>query len=333
MTALLALAALGSLHLPRTELPPWSHAPAAQPALSSPLERGVVTLFDDSLGDPTPAGITEGPDGALWFTDPGNDVIGRITIDGRLTEFPVGAEVSTGITTGPDGALWFTLEQSEGGIGQITTSGAVTLFNDSGGSFPQEITVGPDGALWFTESNGLVGRMTTGGKVRHYTVGAQNAMLTGIVGGPDGALWLTQFIVGSHDSNQVIRLTTHGKTTTYTVGSGPDHICVGPDGALWFTEAGARAIGRLSTNGRFSTFSVKSAIVQPAGIAAGPDGALWFTDFGGKGIGRLTTSGHLSVFPVPGSVPTLNGIAAGPHGAMWFASEMFPSAIGRITTR
>ena len=78
---------------------------------------------------------------------------------------------------------------------------------------------------------------------------------------------------------------------------------------------------------------VDGTFVQPAGIATGPDGALWFTDFGGKGIGRLTTTGHLNLYAVPGSFPTLDGITVGPHGAMWFTSEMFPTAVGRVTTR
>jgi len=168
---------------------------AAPPAALS--KRGVVSVFPDLYGDPIPAGITAGPDGALWFTDTGNDVIGRITTAGSFTlEKPAGAELSNGIVTGPDKNLWFTLEEEYGGIGRITPDGVVTLFDDPGGAYPQGITVGPDGALWFAESNGTVGRMTTKGKVKHFTVAPSNAELEGIVTGPDGNLWVTQFVVG-----------------------------------------------------------------------------------------------------------------------------------------
>lgn len=291
-----------------------------------------VTIYDDSYGDAVPYGITTGPDGALWFTDPGNDVIGRITTQGVYTlQQPVGTEVSGGITVGPDKNLWFTLQLSGGGIGRITPDGAVKLFADPGGAYPEGITTGPDGALWFAETNGTVGRITTKGKVTHFNVSSSNAELQGIVTGPDGALWITQYVVGSHFSNQVIRLTTKGKSTSYTVGSGPDAICVGSDGALWFTEADSNAIGRLTTAGKFRQYATKAKYLQPSGIAAGPDGALWFTDFSGQSkIGRITTKGKIKLFDVGVSEIQGVSITAGPDGAMWFTSSLFP-AVGRIT--
>jgi virginiamycin B lyase len=57
-----------------------------------------------------PLGITTGPDGAIWFTGPGGNCIGRISADGEVREFPLPSPASfpVAITTGPDGALWFT---------------------------------------------------------------------------------------------------------------------------------------------------------------------------------------------------------------------------------
>jgi streptogramin lyase len=53
-----------------------------------------------------PAGITAGPDGAMWFTNTGNSSIGRITTTGTVTDHR-GPDISIpeGITAGPDGAL------------------------------------------------------------------------------------------------------------------------------------------------------------------------------------------------------------------------------------
>jgi streptogramin lyase len=196
-----------------------------------------------------------------------------------------GAIPSVGIVTGPDKNLWFTLQQEYGGIGRITTAGVVTLFDDPGGEYTQGITVGPDGALWFAESNGTVGRMTTKGKVTHFTVAASDAELEGIVTGPDGNLWVTQFIVGG----------------SFTVDSGPKFICVGPDKALWFTEIGSNALGRLTTSGNYTAFPTGGKYVEPSGIATGPDGALWFTDFSSsEGIGRMTTQGKVQFYSVTG---------------------------------
>ena len=300
-----------------------------------PDKRGNVKLYKDTFGDPSPDGITAGPDGAVWFTDPGNDVIGRITTKGTYTlQQPASVELSGGLITGPDNALYFTAAQSNAQIGKITTDGTVTLFADPNGSFPQGITVGPDGALWFAESNGTVGRMDTSGTVTHVTVAASNAELEGIVSGPDGRLWVTEYVVGgSRFANKVIRLATSGKYKTFTVGSGPQIICVGPDKALWFTETGAGAIGRLTTGGKYKEFSTGQKYSVPFGIATGPDGALWFTDPGIYSIGRMTTKGKVTFYAVPGSYPALAKIAAGPDGRMWFTNFLAPPAVGRITVR
>jgi hypothetical protein len=53
----------------------------------------------------SPAGITTGPDGAMWFGE--GSKIGRITLSGKIKEFQcpdTGGYISD-ITTGPDGAL------------------------------------------------------------------------------------------------------------------------------------------------------------------------------------------------------------------------------------
>jgi virginiamycin B lyase len=62
-----------------------------------------------------------GPDGALWFTEHAGSRIGRITLQGAITEYlvPTRASVPMVIAPGPDGALWFT-EYYGNKIGRIT---------------------------------------------------------------------------------------------------------------------------------------------------------------------------------------------------------------------
>jgi virginiamycin B lyase len=50
-------------------------------------------------------GLVSGPDEKLWFTASGK--IGKITTGGTVTEYSVGAGEIKGITEGPDGLLWF----------------------------------------------------------------------------------------------------------------------------------------------------------------------------------------------------------------------------------
>src|SRR5208282_2637958 len=142
--------------------------------------------------------ITAGPDGNLWFTG-GNNIIGRITPTGTITEFtiPTANCFPGSITAGPDGNLWF-VEEDSNKIGRITPAGMITEFPiptaNSQLSPTQGITTGPDGNLWFTESDaGQIGRITPSGTVTEFTSAAANEPF-GITAGSDGNLWFTGLI-------------------------------------------------------------------------------------------------------------------------------------------
>lgn len=69
---------------------------------------GAITLYP--IANAKCSDATEGPDGAIWFTDYGNGAIGRVTTDGTISEYPTppGEGAFWGITTGTDGGIWFT---------------------------------------------------------------------------------------------------------------------------------------------------------------------------------------------------------------------------------
>jgi streptogramin lyase len=96
---------------------------------------------------------------------------------------------------------------------------------------------------------------------------------------------------------------------------------------LWFTDEGGN-IGRMTTSGAVTEFTVPTASSELWGITAGPDGNLWFTEINGDKIGRITTSGTITEFSLPPlSAPV--GITAGPDGNLWFTESV--NQIGRIT--
>jgi virginiamycin B lyase len=116
-----------------------------------------MTEFDISTPASSPAGITAGPDGSVWFTEQiGN--IGRITVTGTITEFPLPNPNSfpLAITAGPDGNLWFTGNSM---VRRITTAGVVTELSQTSSPATEGITAGPDGNLWFAEGTGEIGRI------------------------------------------------------------------------------------------------------------------------------------------------------------------------------
>jgi virginiamycin B lyase len=304
-------------------------------ALAVPAGAGAsITAFPLPHAGSGAAGITLGPDGALWFTEVGSGLgagsgqIGRITTSGTVTEFPIPSpgSIPWRITTGPDGALWFTEQLNK--IGRITTSGSVQEFTVPGGEHrPIGIASGPDGALWFTNALNSIGRVTTGGTFSEFAIPTTCCGPSGITAGPDGALWFTEIEPDFH--GEIVRIATNGTMTRFpipTTPSEPSGITLGPDGALWFTDAGANSIGRVTTTGSFRSFPIRTPDSTPREIVTGPDGALWFTEEVGK-IGRMTTDGAVSDFRLDGPA---GDIASGPDGALWFTGGG-ADQIGRIT--
>ena len=76
------------------------------------LHRRVSSTSFELRSGSAPFGITVGPDGALWFTAMGTGVVGRIDVDGEISEEAVPGGMPSMITTGPDNALWFTLNRA-----------------------------------------------------------------------------------------------------------------------------------------------------------------------------------------------------------------------------
>ena len=264
--------------------------------------------------------ITEGPDGAMWFTDESPIVprIGRIDpSSGTVTMFELpttGTPSFAGtqplaITAGHDGALWFT---TYGGlIGRIDTAGQASAYRVTNTGQTRGITVAPDGGIWFTtDSTDGVGRLdpSTGTSSFYHlrsTLGSPRA--AGITVGPDGALWFAESGIAA-----IGRLDpTTGKTTTIalpTAGSVPFGITSGPDGGIWFTEAGAGNVGRVDPVTRtVAEYPLSSGLDAPMQVAAGADGRLWTTEAGVDRIGVLDPTqlptGAANAAPAPGVIP------------------------------
>lgn len=128
------------------------------------------------------------------------------------------------------------------------------------------------------------------------------------------------------------KITTGGTITEYTIPtSGPEGIAVGPDGNLWFTEYAAGKIGKMTIGGTVTEYIVPTSGSQPSGIAAGPDGNLWFTEHGGNKIGKITTGGTISEYVIPTSTSYPSWIVAGPDGNIWF-TEYGGNRIGMCYT-
>ena len=65
-------------------------------------------------------------------------------------------------------------------------------------------------------------------------------------------------------------------------------IMQGPDSALWFSEGAANKIGRITTSGSITEFSLPTPSRVPINIVAGPNTTVWFTEKSVQQIGRIS---------------------------------------------
>src|SRR6266540_3581941 len=276
-------------------------------------------------------GIKVGPDGALWFVETTTQQIGRISIEGVVTEFPLEeggiAEAQGFIAVGPDGALWFNMDDANQ-LGRITTTGEITQINLLEGLSPiRELVTGPDGALWVTSRgmSAIVKLAMDGTIAAQYALPKERSNPTGMIVGPDKALW---FVEGG--ANQIGRITMDGQLTEYPIpdeNSFPLRLTAGPDNAVWFTMFGVNKIGRIDSDGKITSFDAPD--MGPVGITTGADGAIWFTGYSSTEIGRMTTAGVLTKFTVPTYASVPYHIIAGPDGNLWF-TEQEGNLIGQV---
>lgn len=333
---LATIAVLGALSplnkLSSVQLASGTVPTATAGATATATPSGSLTLAANS----NPSSITLGPDGNLWFTDPGTQQIGRITPAGVVTEFAaptgslgLGTEYGS-IVKGPDGNIWFT-EPAYNAIGQISPSGTIQRFPiPTSGGTPEDITVGPDGNLWFTDGGlaNAIGKVTPSGVFQDFPLPTKNEGPGGITVGPDGNLW---FIEGGFlgVNQRIARITTAGAIQEFPLpnnNSEPIAIVAGPDGNLWFTAVTVTGgfvagdeIGRMTPSGALTTFTTPADGYQPNDITVGPDGNLWFTELGNR-IARITPAGSIQEFPISTSeVP--GGIITGPDGNLWYCTN------------
>jgi streptogramin lyase len=274
-----------------------------------------------------PYGITQGPDGNLWYTSYGTQKISKITQSGAVTGYPLleGSYDPYGITQGPGGDLWFT-DYYSNKVGKITTAGAITEYSLGTGGDPYDIAEGPEGNLWYADYyTSKIGKITPSGAVTEYPL-PKESYPVGIAQGPEGNLWYTDAA-----TSMIGKITPSGTMTEYSLPekSDPLGIAQGPDGNLWFTEARTNKIGKITTSGTITEYALPTGSF-PYNIAQGPDGNLWFTDYESSKIGKITTSGTITESPLPaGSHPV--GITQGPEGNLWY-TEPGSNKIGMTTT-
>lgn len=202
-----------------------------------------------------------------------------------------------------------------------------------------DVTAGPDGNLWFLNNGGedlvpwSISKMTPAGVFTNYPL-PDAGLLTDIAPGPDGNLWYTRTREPFATPRAAVgRMTPAGVATEFTLTplADPHGITAGPDGAVWFGESYDTVVGRITTGGSLTEYTVDT---KPHGITLGPDGALWLA--GVKRFGyclRVLPGGQYQDFPIPDLNVIPEKIVAGPDGNLWIqsANQFSSPIIGRLT--
>ena len=81
-------------------------------------------------------------------------------------------------------------------------------------------------------------------------------------------------------------------------------IAAGTRGDIWFGEYDGNHVGRITSSGSLTEYSIPTAKSHTVGITSGPDGNVWFAEVDGNRIGKLNVK---SINPRPASL-TVDGL-------------------------
>jgi virginiamycin B lyase len=308
--------------------------------------------------DSAPAGITEGPDGSIWFTESSANRIGRITPSGAFNKFQLptptsvnySAEANTSdpenITVAPNGTVWFT-EENSNQIGEWLPGGAVHEWPVPTAPYgPLDLSLGPDGNLWFTEwrNSGTVGKFNPNNHTTAlYAAPVSPAFPGGAAYGGITTGYNVIWFTNGSAIDQIFPFTspTHPLITPYPVPNTANNfwmedITVAPNGTVWFASRPSNQIGEYDYQTSSPTFHLHQVPIANSGlwsITTDAYGNVWFTMAGGNivnQIGELDTTGHFTEYSIPTPTSLPGDITAGPNGSIWF-TEGNANKIGELT--
>lgn len=257
-----------------------------------------------------PERLTVARDGAVWFTDPHSDRIGRVLPNTDKADYyyvPTVKSGAAGIAASRDGSIWFT-EHAANQVAIFVPKGADRAspghhgfkeFPLPQGGGPAGIVAAADGSLWFAENSGnridriALAKDAATAVITEYRLPVPHSRPNGVAIGGDGNVYFTELA-----ASRIGMITPLGKISEMVLpvnGPALDIVAAG-EGTIWMTVPKAHAICRLRPGTPITAFYLPETAI-PAFIAGGADGNLYFTEPTGK-LARFTPAGVLTEFRV-----------------------------------
>jgi virginiamycin B lyase len=298
----------------------------AQTAAPEVHQTGAIPINWTQFTPGTPSGIylgiARGPDNNIWFTDPADSLLLRITNTGLTTHFrihpPPPGTGANNLAVGADNKLYV---EAGSFIAQVTTSGTIRYFStvtdaaNLGG-----ISKGPDGNVWFLEKT-HVAKITPIGTVTEYPFpSAVQTASDGIAAGPDGNVWFGE---GNAIIAKIVPAT--GAITEYNVSpscspSGIGGVATGSDGNVWFDCSGS--LIQITPNGASTRFfNPWGTAATAADLTRGADGKVWFVGSTAGVVGNIDPKTFtITAFVPPSQSDRPQALALGRDGNFWLTT-------------
>jgi virginiamycin B lyase len=344
-SAFLALAISPAIGAPQTEASSTAFATETQVVpkvtrvrprveVAIPEVRGAITEFLVPTHHSGPAGITEGPDGKLWFVENNASKLAAFDVGTQtFLEYRIPTRNSFPVRIAADsfGNLWFT-ESGVDKIGEFTI--ATQTFHEfqitTSGASPFGIAV-RGATIWFAEQGtGKIGSLSNG-VIAEYEIPTRPSEPDVVIPDEKGTIWFNNSLgekIGTFDpeTQEFVEYPLPNRNR-------PFQMVRGPDDTFWFSIEGHYGIGRITSAGEVTRFSIPTRNSRPYGIVHGADGAFWFEEGLANKIGRITPEGEVTdEFPIPTPKSGAHAMIATRDHGIWF-TEIFANKIATITAK
>jgi len=243
----------------------------------------------------SPHGVIQGPDGAAWITDGGQNAIVRVGWPGRelrryaLPEGAPWANLNTAAFDG-DGTLWFTGQS--GVIGRVDPkSGAVAVRDAPRGRGPYGICATPSGEVWWCSLAGsFIARIDRrSGESTIVEPPTKDQGARRVWSDRRGRIWVSEWNSG--------QLSVHDPAASSwrqwkLPGEGPRCYAVYVDerDQVWASDFGGNAVVRFDpASERFERFVFPRESANVRQILGRP-GEVWLPESGTEHLSRIRTA-------------------------------------------